>query len=212
MAPPKYESLQHYRESTAMEKRAAIVQAALEAFSAQGYSGATLEAIARQAKVSTATLYKHFAGKAELWGGVMEYVWDEHPDAPRPLPSSTPPLEALTRVGHDYVNLLTQPKMRALFRLFIAEAERFPELGQQLYERGKRPFLNRLHSYFERKMREGVLRMDEPSLPARQFLGMINDLVFWPGFLLSGFKVSEREAARVVEEAVKTFLARYRSL
>lgn len=46
--------------------REAILSAALELFSAQGYNGTTLGQIARLAKVSTANLYVYFGSKIEI--------------------------------------------------------------------------------------------------------------------------------------------------
>jgi hypothetical protein len=46
-------------------------------------------------------------------------------------------------------------------------------------------------------------------MAARQFLGMINDVIFWPRFLVVDLEVGDAEVRRVVSEAVETFAARY---
>ena len=40
---------------------------------------------------------------------------------------------------------------------------------------------------------------------------MINDVVFWPRLLIADLEVTEDQAKEVVDEAVRTFLARYRA-
>ncbi|MBD2158111.1 TetR/AcrR family transcriptional regulator C-terminal domain-containing protein [Leptolyngbya sp. FACHB-16] len=40
---------------------------------------------------------------------------------------------------------------------------------------------------------------------------MINDVVFWPRFLVMNLEISEKEVEQVVSEAVQTFLARYKN-
>lgn len=96
-----------------------------------------------------------------------------------------------------------------LFRLVTAEAPRFPELGQELYERGKKPYLDRINAYLEAETALGALKIDDAPLAARQFLGMINDVVFWPRLLIPSLTLPPDEVDRVVREAVATTLARY---
>jgi AcrR family transcriptional regulator len=49
------------------EVRARILSAGLEVFAAQGYLGATMNAIAEQAGLGAASLYRYFPSKAELF-------------------------------------------------------------------------------------------------------------------------------------------------
>jgi hypothetical protein len=78
-----------------------------------------------------------------------------------------------------------------------------------LFEYGKTPYINRLYTYLSEEVEAGTLQINDIPLAARQFLGMINDLLFWPGLLLIDFVVSDEEAQRIVQEAVTTILARY---
>ncbi|MFC0551791.1 TetR/AcrR family transcriptional regulator C-terminal domain-containing protein [Planotetraspora thailandica] len=55
----------------------------------------------------------------------------------------------------------------------------------------------------------GRARASRPAGLGRQFLGMINDIVFRPRLLVPALEMTPAEAERVVNEAVKTFLARY---
>ncbi len=54
------------RRLTAEERRSAILDAALTAFSEKGYHATSLDDIAREAGVSKALIYEHFASKQEL--------------------------------------------------------------------------------------------------------------------------------------------------
>jgi len=203
--PPS--GLAAYRDRVAREKRAALMEAAVALFLADGYARTTLEAVARAAGVSSATLYKHFPTKAALFGAIMARMWTEGDAAAIPAPGD--PRAGLLRIGRDYAALLAEARTVALFRVIIAEAERFPELGRALYERGKRPYLDRLRVYLEAEIADGRLAIDDLALAKRQFLGMINDVVFWPRLLIVDLAVSAEETEAVVEGAVETFLARY---
>lgn len=56
----------------APQRRAAILAAAVEVFGARGYHGASIELIAREAAVSKALIYEHFASKRELHVSLLE--------------------------------------------------------------------------------------------------------------------------------------------
>jgi len=203
-------TIEQYRKQVAHLKRQTILDAAIKKFLSIGYERTTLEMIAKDAGVSTATVYKHFPTKRALFGDIMECVWsNEKIDFVAPAPNEN--TEAiLTRLGKEYASLLRQPNIEALFRVIIAEASQFPELGEELYRRGKEPYLKRLHTYLQNEINQTRLQIKDIPLAARQFLGMINDIIFWPRFLITGLEMSEAEVEYVIIEAVKTFIARYK--
>jgi TetR/AcrR family transcriptional regulator of autoinduction and epiphytic fitness len=202
-------SLEEYRKQVANQKRQAILDAAIKHFLAIGYERTTLEMVAKEAEVSTATVYKHFPTKRALFGGIMEHFWKSEVDLETSSKPETEPAKTLVAIGLDYARMLRQPNIEALFRVIIAEAPRFPELGEELYRRGKEPYLNQLHAYLEKQTQQQRFKIQDIPLAARQFLGMINDVIFWPRFLIMELEVSDIEVKRVVGEAVSTFLARY---
>ncbi len=68
----------HARERLpAVERRAALIEAALEVFTTSSYAGATTAEIARAAGVSEPILYRHFASKRDLWLACLDAAWDE---------------------------------------------------------------------------------------------------------------------------------------
>ncbi|MEL6318836.1 MAG: TetR/AcrR family transcriptional regulator [Pseudomonadota bacterium] len=201
--------LQAYRDRVAREKRSRLLDAAVERFLADGYDRTTLEAVARGAGVSSATLYKHFPTKSDLFGGVMARVWESQPGAPETEPTVGDPREGLTVIGRDYAARLARPQSVDLYRLVIAEAPRFPALGADLHDRARKPYLERLRAYLRRAVEAGELAIDDLTIAERQFLAMIADLVFWPRLLLVGHPVSESEIAAAVDQAVETFLHRH---
>ncbi len=54
------------------DKRLAILRGALTVFARDGYARAGIDAIAKEAGVSTRTLYNHFADKADLFRNVIQ--------------------------------------------------------------------------------------------------------------------------------------------
>src|SRR3990170_6946284 len=59
------------RRLTAEERRTGILDAALAAFSESGYHSSSIDDIAREAGVSKALIYEHFASKQELYADLI---------------------------------------------------------------------------------------------------------------------------------------------
>src|SRR5215204_1589365 len=59
------------RRLTGEERRTGILDAALASFSKSGYHAASIDDIAREAGVSKALIYEHFASKQELYGDLI---------------------------------------------------------------------------------------------------------------------------------------------
>jgi TetR/AcrR family transcriptional regulator len=57
------------------ERRASIIEVALQVFSARSYRGATTAEIAREAGVSEPVLYRHFDSKRTLFLACLDEVW-----------------------------------------------------------------------------------------------------------------------------------------
>lgn len=201
--------IEEYRERITREKRAAALDAAINSFLEYGFDRTTLHQVAKAAGISSATVFKHFPTKADLFGAIMERLWETGAETQKALPPAGNPRSGLLAIGRDYSRLLRQPHIEPLFRVIIAEVPRFPELGLALYERGKAPYLDWLHRYLVAEVKAKTLTIADVPLAARQFLGMINDVIFWPRFLIKGLTVKNAEVEKVVVEAVDTILARY---
>jgi TetR/AcrR family transcriptional regulator of autoinduction and epiphytic fitness len=196
-----------YHQQLAQQKRAAIVDAAASLFRQAGYARTSLAKIAADAGVSKATLFRQFPTKAELFEAMVADYW-KLDDEPPPDPADD--LGAgLTEIGRRYVALLTRPGMADLFRIVIAEAHQFPELGRTHFALGKQPFWQTVRDYLDAQAAAGRIRLDHPEIAATQFLGMIADYVFWPRLLLPDWSPAQAAMDRVVIEAAHTMVARY---
>lgn len=199
--------LSSYHQRMALEKRTAIVEAATALFLESGYDKTSLARIADAAGVSKATLFKQFPTKAELFDAIVTDYWRLEDGAL--TPPTGDPAKGLTALGERYVALLTRPRMVALFRIVIAEAPRFPELGQTQFKLGKQPFFDAVRDYLAAESEAGTLRVEDPILAATQFLGMISNFAFWPRMLLVNWAPTDAATRRSVDEAVLTTMARY---
>src|SRR3954462_15880406 len=69
-APPKTQPAR--KRLSAEDRRAAILDAALEVFSRRGYNGASIDEIATAAGISKALIYEHFPSKRDLHVSLLE--------------------------------------------------------------------------------------------------------------------------------------------
>src|SRR5437016_8511652 len=101
-------------------KAETILAAAERAFLASGFGAVTMNAIAREAGVSKATVYAHFTGKEALFGAVIAHVRERRYDGfsiealdPRDIEAS------LTTIAHRFLDLVLAPEVIALNRIII---------------------------------------------------------------------------------------------
>lgn len=197
-----------YHQRIKEEKRSAVIRAAMELFLEQGYERTSLQQIGKRADVSTATLFKRFPTKAALFEAMVEDFWAVPPPCPERALSENPAV-GLRKMGVSYAMLLRSPDMQAIYRLIIAEAPRFPDLGRTVYEKAKGPFLKRLQEYLSLQAAAGRLVVDNIEMASEQFLAIITGQSFWPELVGRGCGGTKADVEQVVEEAVKLMLARY---
>ncbi|MDG4839010.1 TetR/AcrR family transcriptional regulator [Micromonospora sp. WMMD967] len=196
-----------YHQRVAQEKRTLIVQAATQLFLELGYDRASLARIAEEAGVSKATLFKQFPTKAALFDAIVVDSWAGGDDVE--VPSAGDLVAGLTTLGRHYAALLGRPGMADLFRIVIAELPRFPELAKAHFAEGKLPYFETVRAYLIAERDAGTADITDPQMATTQFLGMISNYVFWPSLLVPGWTVTPERVITVVDDAVRTMVARY---
>lgn len=196
-----------YHQRVAEEKRALIVRAATALFLDLGYDRSSLARIAEEAGVSKATLFKQFPTKAALFDAIVTESWASADALDVPAPGDL--AGGLSAVGHRYAALLTRPEMTDLFRIVIAELPRFPELARAQFAQGKLPYFDSVRRYLDAERAAGTAAVEDTELATTQFLGMISNYLLWPRLLVPDWSVPRARTVEVVEDAVRTMLARY---
>lgn len=191
-------------------KAGQILLAARKVFMRDGYGAASMDAIAREAAVSKATLYAHFSGKEALFAAVIR---ERIQHLTRSLsPAELEPLEpaeALRRVGRLFLDLILSPEAVALYRVVVAEAPRFKELGRVFYESGPIHVKRGLADYLEAVTRRGLLAVPEPYLAAEQFCGMLHSHFHLMRVLGVAGRPADDQIAQAIELAVRVLTRGY---
>jgi AcrR family transcriptional regulator len=120
------------RRLTPAERLPQLLDAALEEFAERGYAGASMAGVAARAGVAKALLYHYVPGKAELFKAVVRScIQPVFSEAERLLAGFDGPRADLLRRLFElgYARLAADRREGVLFRLLVAEGERFPELA-----------------------------------------------------------------------------------
>lgn len=154
-------------------RRKVFVDAAREAFFANGYAGTTMSSIASTVGGSKTTLWTYFPSKEALFAAVVDDIVEHYG---RVQDVDLPDTDDLHGVLLGFVRglmdtILSEPVI-ALHRLVLAEANRFPYLADAFYQRGPRRGKARLSEFIARAMARGQIRLGDPMLATRQLAGM----------------------------------------
>lgn len=192
-------------------KRCQIIAGATEVFLASGFEGASVDDIARTAGVSKATLYRYFPDKSALFAAVLSQECAEHA---RHLPEITRgdrPLDALLfDLAKGYIAFVVKPYAQRIYRIAVAESERFPHIGQSFYASGHDRNRRRLAPILAAAAARGELTVPDPDLAAHVFFQICSAEVMHKGLFSIPQDTSEAALNARARSAAETFLAAYR--
>ncbi len=192
-------------------KRQQILEGAGRVFSTLGFDAASMNDVAREARVSKATLYVYYEDKEHLFAAICAEKRDRniseliaHLDVSKPL------AETLQTFGEAMLRRLADPAIIAAHRIVIGVAERMPDVGREFYEAGPKRMRVALSNYLDFHVKAGALDIDDRYLAAAQFLELAQSLVFRRLlFAVSASPPPDDEMKKVVTSAVRVFLAAY---
>lgn len=189
-----------------------VLEGARSIFMSDGFEGASVDDIARAAGVSKATLYSYFPDKRLLFMEVAKSECIRQADmAMENIDMSEPVADVLTQAAWRMVEFFTSDFGQRVFRLCVAESDRFPELGREFYESGPAMVRARLIEFMKIGISRGELVIDDLPLAADQF-GELCKADLFPRLVFSidtSFDFHAKE--RIVKGAVETFVARYKA-
>jgi TetR/AcrR family transcriptional repressor of mexJK operon len=189
-------------------KRRAILDGAAELFCGHGYGAVSMDAIARAAGVSKATLYAHFTGKDALFAEIVaERLAQVQRETEASGGDDRPPEEALQAMCRRWLRFMLAPRTLAIYRIVIGEGARFPDLARAFHAAGPGQGKRWLGGWIEEEMRRGRLRPDtDPRLAAEHMTGLLRGELYLRCVLGLQGEVTEADIDAVVEPAVETFL------
>ncbi|MDJ0627842.1 MAG: TetR/AcrR family transcriptional regulator [Rhodobacter sp.] len=187
-----------------------VLEGAREVFLADGFEGASVDDIARAARVSKATLYSYVPDKRLLFMEVAKMECQRQADAAiARMQMSGPADEVLFEAASQMVRFFLSDFGRQTFRIAVAESERFPEIGREFYNAGPTIARTALTAYLVERIAAGELVIDDLDLAADQFIELCKAGVHTKTMMGVKTDFTDAEIDRVIRGAVETFLARY---
>jgi AcrR family transcriptional regulator len=162
------------------ERRAQILQTAVDLFGKKGLSGTTTKEIARAAGVSEAIIFRHFATKDDLWLAIIDAKACVDPLHRFPWEGNAKLQEAI-RDKNDFgvfyqLGLHAMNKHQAdepFMRLLFYSALEGHELAERFFGEFVEKIYEFISAYLETRHKDGAMRDVNPRVVVRAFLGML---------------------------------------
>jgi AcrR family transcriptional regulator len=191
---------------TSVERRAAIISAAVDLFSKNGFRGTTTRELASAVGVSEPVLYQHFETKRDLYTAIVDSMVADVSS------NELPRLEALANCGddHAFFSALGRALLDWYFddthhiRLLLFSSLESHELADLWHHRATLKLLKFVEDYIARRAREGAFAVANPALAARAYMGMVGNYGMTSVIFRCPFPDLSRE--QVIENFVDTFL------
>jgi AcrR family transcriptional regulator len=197
------------------DKRSAITDGARTVFGREGYTRASIDSIAREAGVSTRTIYNHFQDKEHLFLAVILESATEVADAQTALIALH--LDQVTDLEHDLVafgcawatSATGFAEHFALVRQINVEVGHIP---QDTLDGWQEAGPRRVRSELARRLRQladqGLLHLDDEDLAASHFVLLAATEVGNRSHY-GAAPLSENEVTRIATAGVRAFLHGY---
>lgn len=190
-----------------MEKREEILKAARTVFARDGFNGATINEIAKEANLkSPSLLYWYFRNKQELFQAILQEIspvlsqlpvfWKRIDD---------PPEEMLPLISSTILRTLDNPENAEFFSIIFSEFPRNSDIANSLGDKVVLG-LNFMVSYLDRQVELGRMRAHNTQSSARSFLGSFITYLMTRAFFLpvrAGLPEKETYAHDIVEVFLK---------
>ena len=147
------------RKARSLDRREAILAAALDEFSSRGFEAARLDDVARRAGVAKGTIYLYFRDKESLFQELVRTMLTPLVGTIEALGQAELPLPALAdRIVELFVREVYETRRKDVVRLMISEGRRFPQLAEFYY----REVLSRIIAAVRSLLRRAAARGEVP--------------------------------------------------
>lgn len=154
-----------------------LLAIARDVFLERGYTGASMEEVARRARISKASLYREHASKSALYGAVVEQWTLAGRDAMRlaleRLRADPDIRRGLLDLAAEMRAGILSPPVLAMRRLVTAEALSQPDVAATYLDQSWNTNIANLAEVLRSIADEGRLRLDDALTAAEQFTWLV---------------------------------------
>ena len=152
-----------------------ILDVATEIFLKEGFGATSVEAVVARARISKRTFYHRFTDKANLFEAVVRRLIEQWmtPIEAELVEHQVPLEEVLRHLAQRMLAAALSPEALALYRILIAEAQRFPELARIMDEQGAARGIARIAALLAHEAKAGRLAVGDPTFAAEQLISLV---------------------------------------
>jgi AcrR family transcriptional regulator len=189
-----------------------ILETAIAIFAREGFSATTIEMIAAEAHVSSATLYKRFENKQGLFAAVLEATTQRslaihaghRKEIAHPFSALLGRLEAHCLVSVD-------PKVRGVMRAWISEVNHRSEIGGMFARKSGTELVSGLSNQIGKLVAEDLIDLgDDPTtnilLACQVMLGIAERFTLMRGLILGDNVAAVRPIEHIAHLAVQAMI------
>ncbi len=152
---------QDARKERRAERREAILSAALEEFSARGFTATRLDDVAQRAGVAKGTIYLYFRDKESLFQDIVRTMLSPLVGTIEHLLETDMPVRAIAeQVSELFVREVYLTRRRDVIRLMVAEGPRFPKLAEFYYREVLSGIMAAVRALLQRAAERGELKSE----------------------------------------------------
>ena len=191
-------------------KRAAILDSAKKLFVSQGFAGTSMDAVAKEARVSKLTVYSHFSDKETLFSAAIEAKCQNMLPVPIfALDESQPLRTTLTKIGLAFLELIHSPDAVELQRLMNSQATQDPEMSRLFFEAGPLRTLTAMENLIRSANASGQLDVSDPKQASENFFALLQGCQHMRVMIGYQQPMTASEAQPHAEQVVELFLRAY---
>jgi len=191
----------------AQHKQTNILTVAAELFMERGYDAVSLDDILERVGGSKTTLYSYYGGKEGLFAAMVTRECELRLTHLREQDvKELDPKAGLTFIGERLLEIVSSPAGCAMYRMMVAEAERFPNVAAVFYEAGPAAMANTLCGTIQHWQKKGLLRAGNAEMLALQFTGIILGNFSVKTLFLSSAQYSAKQMKEWLSAGVTLFL------
>ena len=170
------------RTARTAERRAAIVEAALEEFIARGFAATRLDDVAKRAGVAKGTIYLHFKDKESMFEELVRIVIVPVVERLNALPPPTGSVRDLVEAfASHFLKEVAGTRRGDLVRLIVAEGPRFPAVADFYYREVVSRGLAGMRALIELGIARGEIREKNLALFPQILVAPALIAVIWQG-------------------------------
>ncbi|MTH65852.1 TetR/AcrR family transcriptional regulator [Paracoccus shanxieyensis] len=187
-----------------------VLEGARTIFLRDGFEGASVDDIAREASVSKATLYSYFPDKRIMFIEVFRSeLARQAADASALVEVDLPVEQILPFIAQIISAHMVSDFGLRIYRVSVGESERFPALAKEFYESGPVLLREQLIKYLRHCVARGELHIPDFELAADQLIELCSVTVHDQALFLGPDSVDKSTLRKVNQAAVSMFLAYY---